>query len=101
MSEGIWIAIIGLLGVIVGAIASEARHWRKDRAIQRRENRQKKLLRKLLRDPDHEFRRLSTLMHTIAADEDTTKRLLIEIGARASTEGQPIWKMEGETRDRH
>ena len=93
MSDGIWAAIIGVIGLLVGSIVSEARHWRKDRAALRLENRQKELLRSLLAESGHEFRKLSTLMHTIGADEDTTKRLLIAIGARASTDGQPLWKM--------
>ena len=98
MTEGIWVAIIGLIGVLVGSVTSEARHWRKDRAGRRLEDRQRELLRGLLSDPDHEFRKLSTLMHTIGADEDTTKRLLIEIGARASTDGKALWKIEKPSR---
>ena len=78
MSEGIWVAIIGLVGVIVGAIASEGRHWVKDRAIQRRENRQKEMLRELLRDPGYELRKLSTLMHTI--DGKNVKKALADRG---------------------
>jgi hypothetical protein len=34
---------------------------------------------------------LHTLMHVIGADEETTKRLLIEIGARGSEDGKDFW----------
>jgi len=30
-------------------------------------------------------------MHVIGADEETTKRLLLEIDARASEDGQALW----------
>jgi len=30
-------------------------------------------------------------MHVIGADEATTKRLLLEIGARGSEDGQDLW----------
>ena len=90
--EGIWVAIIGFASVVIGAAISEVRHWRKDRAVLRREKQQKKRLDELLAEPGYEFRRLKTLMHAIAADENTTVRLLIEIDARPSTDGQPLWK---------
>ncbi len=47
----------------------------------------------MLKDKSHEWRRLSTLMNVIGADEETAKRLLIEIGARASENGQPVWAL--------
>ena len=94
MPDTIWAAIIGLVGVVLGSAVSEARHWRKDRAVRRLEDTQKSRLREMLEDPEHEFRKLSTLAHTIGADEVHTKRLLIELGARASTDGQPLWKLD-------
>jgi hypothetical protein len=45
----------------------------------------------MLQNPDYDWRKLDTLMHVIGADEQTTKRLLLEIGARASEDGQPLW----------
>lgn len=39
------------------------------------------------------WRKLDTLTHVIGADEETTKRLLIEVGARASETGKPIWAL--------
>jgi hypothetical protein len=51
----------------------------------------KNLLRVMLRDPRFEWRRIETLSHVIGADEETTKALLIQIGARASEDGTGLW----------
>lgn len=45
----------------------------------------------MLRSPKYQWRKLETLKHVIGADEETTKRLLLEVGARASEDGQPLW----------
>jgi hypothetical protein len=45
----------------------------------------------MLKEQKYLWRTLDTLMHVIGADEKTTKRLLLEIGARASENGQPLW----------
>lgn len=42
------------------------------------------------RFPDR-WRKLDTLMHVIGANEETTKRLLLEIGARGSEDKQEHW----------
>jgi hypothetical protein len=34
---------------------------------------------------------LDTLSHVVGSDSETTKRLLIEIGARASENGRDLW----------
>jgi hypothetical protein len=39
---------------------------------------------------DH-WRKLDTLSHVIGANEETTKRLLIELGARGSEDQQELW----------
>ena len=39
---------------------------------------------------DH-WRKLDTLMHVIGANEETTKRLLLDIGARGSEDKQELW----------
>lgn len=48
------------------------------------DRKRRKRLREMLSDPRFEFRDLATLRNAIGADEDTTKRLLFEIGARPS-----------------
>lgn len=45
----------------------------------------------MLRSQKYPWRKLETLMHVIGADEETAKRLLLEVGGRASEDGQPLW----------
>lgn len=45
----------------------------------------------MLRNPKYQWRKLETLMHVIGSDEETTKRLLLQVGARASEDGKPLW----------
>lgn len=42
------------------------------------------------RFPEH-WRRMSTLSRVIGASEQTTKRLLIEVGARGSEKDDALW----------
>ena len=95
MSESIVIALIGVAGAVVGSIAtvaaSIASHWWQERVAITREKPRKDLLLGMLNKPDYQWRKLDTLMHVIGSDEPTTKRLLLEIGARASEDGQPLW----------
>lgn len=53
----------------------------------------KRLLRLMLEDERFSWRKLPVLCHVIGADENTTKGLLLEIGARASEDGQELWAM--------
>lgn len=48
----------------------------------------------MLNHKDYTWRNLSTLSHVIGADEETTKRLLLEVGARASEDGKDLWAMK-------
>ena len=95
MSEKILIALIGVGGAVVGSIATVAVQWLKhylnERKIGRLEKPRKDLLEEMLRSTKYRWRNLDTLMHVIGADEETTKRLLLEIGARASEDGNPLW----------
>lgn len=96
--SGIVIALIGLLGVIVGAlIAAINAHLlhipahKKDRQL---EGARKKILLKMLeattpQNPNR-WRSLSTLSRVIGASEEETKRLLISIDARGSENGD-VW----------
>lgn len=90
-------AVIGLIGVIVGAVitvaGNVALHCLKQRAQAKRDAPRRKLLTQMLEDerfPQH-WRKLETLMHVIGSDETTTKRLLLEIGARGSEDGRELW----------
>ncbi len=89
-----WIGVIGGIAggllVIGGNLLLE---WFKQRAKKKRDEPRKEILRKMLRDErfPERWRKLRTLMHVIGADEATTKRLLIEIGARGSEDGEELW----------
>lgn len=91
MAEGGWV----VLGTLVGAFGTLGATCLTDYLKNRREDRlneaRKKLLRAMLEDARFEWRKLTTLQHVIGADENTTKRLLLEIGARASEDGSSVW----------
>lgn len=97
MSENIWIAFIGFSGVVIGSLSTLAGTWLahllKEKAAARKDKARKDLLLKMLSDNAHEWRDLQTLQHVIGADEDTTKSLLISVGARASEDGKPLWAL--------
>jgi len=92
-----WIALVGLIGSIVGALLvifgnfllNSLQHG-KEKAV---DEARKKLLKTLLDASD--WRKLSTLFRVIGADRDTTTRLLIELGARGSEkqrpDGEEVW----------
>jgi hypothetical protein len=95
MSEPVVIALIGVAGAVIGSVATVAvsivTHCLKARAAAKREKPRRDLLLQMLRHPDYNWRKLDTLMHVIGADEQTTKSLLLQVGARASEDGQPLW----------
>lgn len=95
MSESIVIALIGVSGAVVGSIATVSVQWLSryldERAAKQRDKPRKDLLLEMLRCPKYTWRKLETLMHVIGTDEETTKRLLLEVGARASENGDAKW----------
>lgn len=95
MSEPVVIAFIGVAGAVVGSVAtvaaSIASQCLQTRAVAKRDKPRKDILLEMLKKSDYQWRKLDTLMHVIGADEETTKRLLLEVGARASEDGQPLW----------
>ena len=95
MSESIVIALIGVTGAVIGSVATVAVQWLshclQEKAAVKRDKPRKDLLLEMLRAPQHQWRKLETLMHVIGADEEITKRLQLEVGARASEDGQPLW----------
>ncbi len=90
-------AIIAFFGVIVGAtitgLSNYLIHRWKEEAIFKRDAPRRKLLLILLESEKYpqRWRKLETLKHVIGADDETTKRLLIEVGARASEDGKNLW----------
>jgi len=95
LTEKIIIALIGFGGVAVGAVLSIAGqfalHWFQERGRRKADDKRKKLLKMMLEDTPDTWRRLEVLKHVVGADDEATKRLLLEIGARGSEDGQSLW----------
>lgn len=92
-----WVAIIGLVGAVIGSLLTLAGnvliHWLQDRPRRVLDDGRKELLKTMLNDDrfPERWRRMSTLSRVIGADEQTTKRLLIEVGARGSEKDDGLW----------
>jgi hypothetical protein len=92
-----WIAIVGLMGGIVGGLlvisGNLLLNWLQQRKEKALDEARKRLLEEMLNASD--WRKLSTLFRVVGADRDTTTRLLIEIGARGSEkqreDGEEVW----------
>jgi hypothetical protein len=91
MEEGAYVLIGTALGVFgslgttyLNAVLSRNKPDPVDEA-------RKKLLLAMLEDDRFTWRKFHVLCHVIGADEETTKRLLLEVGARASEDGQNLW----------
>jgi hypothetical protein len=59
----------------------------------RARNRQKEILRRRLLNPQYKWRTFKSLCLSIRQDENTTKELLIELGAHASTKSKDVWTL--------
>jgi len=57
-------------------------------------NRKKGILRNRLSKDGWQWRRFASLCNAIREDEGTTRELLIELGARASTKRKDVWTLE-------
>lgn len=92
-----WVAVVGLVGAIIGSALTIAGnlllHWFRNRGRERLDNTRKEILKKMLDDNrfPNQWRKLSTLSRVIGADEETTKRLLIDIDARGSEKDDSLW----------
>jgi hypothetical protein len=92
-----WIAIVGLIGGVVGGllviVGNLLLNWLQHRKEKALDEARKRLLEEMLNASD--WRKLSTLFRVVGADRDTTTRLLIEIGARGSEkqreDGEEVW----------
>lgn len=97
MNDVVIVAFIGVAGAVIGSVAtvaaSIASQYCHAREAAKREKPRRDLLLKMLNNPQYQWRELETLMHVVGADEETTKRLLLEIGARASEDGKPVWSL--------
>lgn len=94
MPNEILVALVGILGVVAGTVATAAsKYWFEDRPRKKADEERRKLLKRMLDHPTHTWRTFDRLKHVIGADDETTKRLLLEIGARGSEDGKPLWGM--------
>ncbi len=57
-------------------------------------DRKKNILRNRLSKDGWHWRSFTSLCNAIREDEGTTRELLIELGARASTKGKDMWTLE-------
>ena len=69
-------------------------HWLHEKSVSKKEQPARDLLKEMLEHTEHTWRNLDTLAHVIGSDEERTKRLLLEVGARASEDGQPKWALK-------
>lgn len=91
MQEGLYGALVGgLIAILVGAASTLLTHHLQNGRSSKLDEKRKELLKRML-SGERNWRKLTTLSHVIGADEDTTKRLLLEIDARASEGGENIW----------
>ena len=92
-----WVAVVGLIGVVAGAaiavIGGVLLHWLQDAPRRKLDEGRKQLLLQMLRDARFQdrWRKMNTLSRVIGADDEATKRLLIEVGARGSEKDDGLW----------
>jgi hypothetical protein len=84
-------AIFGLAGVLVGGLLQLLAQQIATRRSRRTDEARRELLRALLTDERWTWRKLERCRRVIGADDETTKRLLIEIGARGSQNDDVNW----------
>lgn len=90
-------ALVGIGGVIVGSILQVAGQICIKAYDQRKSNiheeKQKEMLIEMLSDKKFEWRNFETLSRVIGADDETTRRLLIEAGARGDQRPTGKWAL--------
>ena len=92
-----FVAIAALIGVFAGSILTICGnlflHWLQKRPQKKLEAKQRKMLIKMLEDErfPEQWRKLSTLSSVIGSNNETTKRLLIEVEARGSESNNELW----------
>jgi hypothetical protein len=92
-----WIAVVGLIGVIVGALLTLAGnivlHRMQNERQRALDETREKILKTMLEQK--EWRRLSTLSRVIGCEPEEARRLLIHLGARGSEtkreDGEELW----------
>ena len=92
MVDGAWaVALVGgVIGVGGSLGATVLNHWLQTRRANQLDTQRKLLLQNMLRK-GQKWRHLDTLQRVIGADDATTIRLLLEIGARGSQGERVAW----------
>jgi hypothetical protein len=87
--------LAAVIGSVVGGAGTFAATWLNAHLTRKRpdpsEVAAKTLLRTLLLDGRFRWRKLPTLANVVGTDEQTVRRLLLEIGARGSTKDGQLW----------
>jgi hypothetical protein len=87
-----WAAV---LGSAVGGMGTFAATWLNAHLSRKKpdpaEEAAKRLLKELLEQPFWDWRHIRTLANVVGTDEPTVRRLLLEIGARGSTQSGEMW----------
>ena len=95
MSTEITVALIGIGGVVVGSVFATAGqfafHWFQRSPSRKVDKKRKALLKEMLEHPSYTWRSFDRLMHVIGSGEEETKRLLLDVDARASEDGSNQW----------
>ena len=94
------VALIGFLGVVVGALLKGAIEWISGHQKRALDKQREDLLKALLESAEKNkkensggWRNIRTLSRVVGADENETKRLLIKIGARGSEKENDVWAL--------
>ena len=96
MSCEFWIGLLGgLLGAVIGALgallAVYVQHRLERGPQEKLDSSRKALLLPMLQGEG--WRKIQTLASVIGADHETTKRLLIDLGARGSEKSNDVWAL--------
>lgn len=94
-----WIAIVGLIGAVVGSVLTLLGNlllqWIQDRKQDELDTQRTSILKQMLGRSD--WRRLSVMARVVGASPDETRRLLIKAGARAfeteRPDGEEVWAL--------
>lgn len=92
----VWVALIGLGGVVVGAFISGLFNYRIERSktsIQRSSDKHRQKLLKQMLSKDNTWRSIGVLSRVIGCSEEQTRNHLILIGARASEGDKEVWAL--------
>lgn len=95
LDSNYWIALIGALGVIVGALLTILGNlvivWFKNKTQNKRDKIRQAILKQMLNHKDYSWRNLSILSAVIGCSEEETKNHLILIDARGSEKNDGKW----------